>query len=186
MAPFPVTGIVTIIPEDDDGFPGGGGITADHAILVPYYFSSAAAIEGGAIGLGVQDADTPKMLRHRSSITEGSVVSVHTEGDSTSYQNTSGSTAYAAIIILCAGGGTEERHVKVYSSPNDNSTTSATLLFEFGANTGTNFMDANGEKFTTPKLAIQTNHYLVVENVDDSRSGTNNIQVQEGWIVERG
>ena len=161
----------------------------DHFITLPNYdgFSGTEKTSGGS-SLGVNDADTVKALATNAGLAEGAVGSLHVEDNSTSYQNTSGVTAYAIIIIQCEGAGTATRHVKIYSGPTENSTASATLLFEIGSVTTFGILNATGEKLTTPILKIQDNHFLTVENVDDSRAGANNINYDSsvGWVVERG
>lgn len=159
----------------------------DHLISVPYYDgTSSSPTTSGGVAIGVNDADTIKSLIHTADIAEGGINSLHTEDDSTSYQNTSGSTAHAVVLVTCVGSGTAERHIKFWSSPNDNSKTSATALYEFGSTT-LSIMDATGEVMTIGPLAIQDNHYLVLENIDDSRAGTNSLEViKNSWVVERG
>ena len=118
-------------------------------------------------------------------LTEGVIASVHTENDSTSYQNTTGNTAIASLVIGAISTGLESRHVKIWSSPNDNSSIGATLLFEIGTTSSFAF-DNDGDEISLIDLKIQHNHYLVIENVDEGRAGTNNIAVnrQEYFFVK--
>jgi len=102
-------------------------------------------------------------------------------------KNTTGNDAFAVLIIIARTGGTEERHVKIYSGPTENSTSGATLLFEVGRDANSGILNAQGEQLTTPVLKIQNNHFLTVENVDDSRAGINDIRFSGiNWVVERG
>ena len=176
----PIHPFMGISPEVVDDLP-------DHFITLPHYTgTSSTQSNSGWSGIGIKDADTVKLLLFTSTFLEGQTRSVHDETDSTAYQNTSGNTAFAIIILKASNTGTQVRHIKVWSGPNADSTTSATLLFEFGSTTGSSFMNNNNEKFTLPVLPIQNNHYLTIENVDDGRAGTNSIGLQEpGFVVER-
>ena len=107
---------------------------------------------------------------------EGDIMSVHTEDDSTSYQNTSGNPAYATVTIVNAPTGVATRHVRIWSSPNDDSIAGATLRYEVGSTDHIGF-DEQGESLSFPDVKIENNHYLVVENVDDGRTGTNDFTV---------
>lgn len=82
--------------------------------------------------------------------------------------------------------------MKVYYGPTTDTVTGATLLFEFGQDDAA-FFDADGNAITTPPLTMPTGNYIIVENVDDSRVGTNDIQVLDlasnvtyGVSIERG
>ncbi len=142
----------------------------------------------GTVHVGVQDGDTIVYLAYNSAIAEAAVVSVHTDDDSTSYQNTSGFDA-VAVLTLATVSGSDEAHVKVYSSPNDNSTSSATLLWEYGNSASSSMFKAAGDLLTSPPLKIQNNHYIVIENVDESRAGDNTIDLyaraNTSFVVER-
>ena len=82
--------------------------------------------------------------------------------------------------------------MKVYYGPTTYTVTGATLLFELGW-TDNAFFDGNGNLITTHQLTIPTGNFIIVENVDDSRTGTHDIRVNgqtEGTmhsvVVERG
>jgi len=167
---------------------GDTGDLPDHFVGLPYFDGrSATAFTSGGVQLGVNNEDTVKMIIHTAAIAEAGVNSIHEEDNATSYQNTSGADAFAILILKCDNTGAIERHIKLHSSPNDNSTTSATLLFEVGAGTANSILDADNEELTVGPLRISNNHYLVIENVDDSRAGSNDIRVSvPGWVVERG
>jgi hypothetical protein len=83
--------------------------------------------------------------------------------------------------------------VKIYSGPTTDSTTSATLLWEIG-HTDDVFFDSSNDLLMTSPLTIQFNHYLIVENVDDSRAELNDVTVYglalstcvHNMVVERG
>jgi len=145
---------------------------------------------GGGVGIEVKDGDTVKLLTHRTAITEGTVRSAHEQDNSTSYQNTSGQDAIAILLLETFSAGTEERHYKIYSGPTDNSTASATLLLEYGSDATSGHFDApnQGDLMTTSPLTISNNHYIIIENVDDSRAGTNDLVLRPGnysIVVER-
>lgn len=182
---IPLVIFPSIIPSDD-GL-AGSPITTDHVRELPWFRgNSSAESTSASIGIGVNDEDTVKILIHSAVITEGSALSIHLEDDSTSYQNTSGADAAAVIIISAVTSGAQTRHIKVWSGPTENSTTSATLEFEIGSAAGF-WLNAAGESVTVGPIIIQNNHYITLENVDDSRAGTNNISVTLGaFVVERG
>jgi len=165
----------------------GEGVGIANFHMVPS-FNGAGSTESnsGGVAIEVKDGDTVKVIKH-DDFTEGTSESVHEQDNSTSYQNTSGSTAICVIIIRCTNSGAEERHFKIYSAPTDNSTASANLVYEFGSEAASTFMDALNDRLTTPPLPISDNHFIVVENVDDSRAGTNNIQLNgiDSVVVER-
>jgi len=168
---------------DDDDLP-------DNFITVERYIGTDSSTSVGEFGLGVNDEDSVVYLYAGAVITEGGKLSVHKDDD-TDYQNTSGFDAMAIVIIQALDTGAATRHVKLWSAPTTNSTTSATLLVEYGGTDSTHF-DASNDLLTMPPVKIQNNHYLVVENVDDSRAGTNNVGVigiqsgKIGFVVERG
>jgi len=119
---------------------------------------------------------------HITDLVEGDIKSVHTEDDSTSYQNTTGNDAVVSFSIQASNaGGTATRHVKVYSSPNNDSTSGATLLFEYGT-ASSSFFDTAGDNIGLSNLRIQNNHFLVIENVDDSRAGPNHITINSSRL----
>lgn len=117
-----------------------------------------------------------KILMHNTELSEGDVKSIHMDDDTTAYQNTTGNAAFATLRITATGSGSSTRHIRIYSAPTSDSTSSATLLFEFGTG-DTNAFDSSGNTMTVSGLKIQNNHYLVLENVDDSRAGTNDVFV---------
>ena len=167
------------ILEDDD--------LPDNLFLLPYFAGTAGTeSSSGSVGIGINDEDTIKILVHDTAITEGTAVSVHLRDDSTSYQNNSGGNASAILLITGESAGTESRHVKVWSSPNDNSTTSATLILDIDQ---PGVLNANGEAMTVVCPKIQSGHYLVIENVDESRAGANDVHIPNvlvSYVVERG
>ena len=165
------------IPRSDD--------LPDNLFIVPYFTGNGSTeFDSGGIGLGVNDGDTVKTLIHGTGIVEGGIQSVHTRDDSTSYQNLSGNTAIATLVLVGNDTGTEPRHIKLYSAPDDDSTASgAVLLYEADQ---ASLLASSSDVFTTPPLPISNNHYLVIENVDESRGGTNNITANfYSAVVER-
>jgi len=160
-------------PETDD--------MADH--YYPFGLYAGTLTSSGTGLLGVNDEDTVNILGF-GVIAEGGINSLHLQDDSTDYQNTSGAVAYAVIIVRGDGTGTQARHIKIYSAPTTNSKVGATELFDYD---GPDF-DANNQLITTPILEIQNNHYIVVENIDESRAGTNSIDfvLRNSLVVERG
>jgi len=171
------------IVEDED--------MSDNYIELERYVGSQQTAKG-SVSLGVNDEDTVVRVYTGADIAEGGVLSVHKE-DNTDYQNTSGFNAFAVIVLDGRDSGIATRHVKIYSAPTTDSISGATLVFETGQVDNDNF-DAGGDYVTTPPLKIQDNHYIVVENVDDSRAGTNNVRTlgvtvvpqSTSLIVERG
>ena len=115
-------------------------------------------------------------------MTEGLVQSIHVEDNSTSYQNTTGNDAFATVTLKAFSSGTATRHAKIWSSPNDNSITGATLLYEVGTVDVAGLFDTAGDELTFVDCKIADNHFLVIENVDDSRAGTNNFVVSNQEI----
>lgn len=162
---IPVATFLMDLDEDD---------MADSYLEFPKYIGQQANT-AGTVSVGVQDGDTVRLTATSATIAEGSALSVHGEDD-TDYQNTSGFNAIAVIIMNCDNTGAAQRHVKIYSAPTTDSTSSATLLFEIGKADNSVF-NANNDSYTTPPLKIQNNHFIVVENVDDSRAGTNNVDI---------
>ena len=83
--------------------------------------------------------------------------------------------------------------MRVYYNSTTDSTAYATLLFEIGQQ-DSGFFDASSDRITTPPLTIPTGNYVIVENVDASRAGTNDIRVIDqtsstiiaSLVVERG
>jgi len=161
----------------------------DHFVTLPHYDgSSGTPKSSGGMSLGVNDGDTVKVLGFRNEITEGQIRSLHLEDDTTDYQNTSGFNAFAAITVEADNTGILTRHIKIFSSPTTNSITSATLLYEYGSQQ-TPMLNADGEKLSITGLKIQDDHFLVIQNVDDSRAGLNSITIGsteiEAFVVER-
>ena len=167
----------TIEVEDDD---------VSSLITLPYYNGGTVVVNtGSSVSLKVPDDSTPKAILHTTEITEGSAVSLHTDDDSTSYQNSATGKAGAIFIIECRGTGTEPRHIKVYSSPTDNSAT-GTVVFDYDGDGKGNFNSSTEELTVLIPNSIAANHYIVIENVDESRAGVNNIRVNEiGWVAEQ-
>lgn len=166
---------------------------ADNYISVVRYDGANTTTPQGEVSLGVNDVDTTKLLESPGIMTEGTILSVHDDVTGAAYQNTSGSTALAVLTIQGNSSGVLTRHVKIYSGPTTDSVTGATLLLEVGA-VVTGFLNASDNRFTTPPLKIQNNNFIIVENVDDSRAGINNLIVLGGAtaggifsiVVERG
>jgi len=129
----------------------------------------------GEVSIGVNDEDTVIFPPNTSDQTEGTLDSVN-DDDGTVYKNTSGFNAIATILIKATNTGAASRHIKVYSAPTEDSSSGATLVWEYDEQDGINF-DADGDLITTPPIKIQNNHFIVVENVDDSRAGTNNLRI---------
>jgi len=176
MIPLPIS--VSTLAEDDD---------LASLITLPYYEGTgAAATTEASVSLKVPDDGRIIPILHETDITEGTAVSLHMDDDSTSYQNISGKKAGAILTISCRGAGVLSRHFKLYSAPTDNSTAAATEIFDYDGD-GKVGMDAAGEHLTVliPE-SIQNNHYLVLENVDESRAGVNDIHVgRQAWIAEQ-
>jgi len=141
-----------------------------------------SAVQAGVMLLGVNDGDTVLVLRHTADITDTQLRSIHETNDSTSYQNTSGKDAFVILVVVARGAGSATRAFKIYSSPNDNSKTSATEVYEFPS--GAAGMTVSLNQFTTPPLKIQNNHFCVIEN--NSGDGTSDIDCAENCrVVER-
>lgn len=172
---------IAFLKEGEDDLP-------DHFLTVPYFNGTGGSpSSSGGMSIGFNDVDTTKFLLHTVAITEGSASSVHLENNTTDYQNTTGQDAFAVLVLNAVGSGTVQRHVKIWSGGTVNSISGATLLFEINSAVVVTILDNAAEKFTTPILTIQNNHYLTIENVDDSRAGTNDISVaSDSWVVERG
>jgi len=153
-------------------------------IETPRYVGSGVTTLGN-IYVGVNDNEKTELLYESGSLTEGSVLSVHNDNN-VDYKNESGYNAIAILTISADDTGGATRHIKIHSGPTTDSTSGATLLFEFGQQDHNDF-DASGDTLTTPPLTIQNNHYIIVENVDDTRTGTNNIKIkgQSGAFVWR-
>ena len=154
---------------------------ADHYIELPKYLGEVA---GGALGkilVGMQDEDTFRHLIHLTDITGGGdIKSMHLEDDSTSYQNTSGQDAYFALEIFITNS-TGTRDIAIYSSPNDNSKTSATLVHTINS---PNFGGTINRFWTTPVLRVQNNEYIVVEN---NSAASDDLDIRfNSLVVERG
>jgi hypothetical protein len=179
--------VVIFPPPLDDG----DGM-ADSYIAIDRYNGVASTVVG-TISVGVNDEDTVKILNGTSGsvITEGSVISMEDDSGS-AYQNTSGFDAIAVITIFATSAGVASRHVKIWSSSSANSAT-GTILFEVGQEDNA-FFDASADRLTIGPLKIQNNNYLNIENVDDSRTGSNDILILDyhtgavlsNLVVERG
>ena len=143
-------------------------------------FVGSLNISRGDVSIGVNDEDTVKYLHGNIAQAEGDILSVH-DDDNTDYKNTTGFDAITVLTINVINTGVATRHIKVYSGPTTDSTSGATLVWEVGQ-VDNDFYDGDGDAITTPPLKIQNNHFIIVENVDDSRAGTNNFQVT-GTIV---
>ena len=174
------------IPFPPVGGTGGVGpfLLADHAIVIPYHDGRSTTTDGSpGVVIGINNTDSPpKSIRHGAVITEGSTKTIHLEDDSTAYQNTSGFTATAGIVLKAASSGTEERHVRIRAS-NTVDTADGTILFEIGSTAGTGMLDANNKSLSIGPLFIPTGKYLTIENVDDSRAGANDVNVNDFSLV---
>jgi len=134
---------------------------------LPDHFEQMSKLVGGTSSsnlffLGIKDGDSVKLLVHTTDITDAQLRSVHLSDDVTSYQNLSGKDAFVILLLVARNTSTGPRPFKIYSSPNDNSKTGATEVYDFDGNTGFN---NTGEGWTTPPLKIQNNHFCVVENL---------------------
>lgn len=181
---IPIVFFPSILPEADD--------MADSYFQVAR-FTGNGSNTAGFISIGVNDEDTVKVLRGTGTDwAEGNIQSLHDQTN-TDYQNTSGYDAIAVINITCKNGGGATRHVKIWSGATVNSTSGATLLYEVGGE-DTVFFDGLNDTLTVGPLKVQNNHYLTIENVDDSRTGSNDIGLSDyiatagitNIIVERG
>ena len=165
---------------------------ADSYISVIRFVGSTTGVFSGEVSVGKNDIDSVKVLDGMGDMTEGTVLSVHDDAGA-AYQNLSGFNAVAVLRIEARGSGFATRHVRVYSGPTTNDITGATLLWEVGQ-VDSAFFDLTANVITTSPLTISNNHYLIVENVDDSRTGTNDIRVSDqannaqvtNFVVERG
>lgn len=164
---------------------------ADSYILVER-FNGISTIVAGEVSIGKNDVDTVKYANCLANMAEGTILSVPQEGGS-DYKNLSGFNTVAVLMVQCANTGVASRHVKIYFSPTTNSSSGATLLWEIGS-VDNIFFDASTDSITTSPLTIQNNHFIIVENVDDSRAGLNDISVigadtnfaVHSLVVERG
>lgn len=167
-----------------------GDEMADNYLPVQRYTGTGSTVQDD-LSLGVNDEDTVKYLSDSAEITEGSTISVH-DDDDTNYQNNSGNDAIVVLRLQNVQVGASTRHVKIYSHSVVD-IAGGTLVFEIGQ-TDSVFFDANGDNLTTPPMRIQNGHFINVENVDDSRTGTNNLRVIgqangnsiQSVVVERG
>lgn len=153
----------------DSGIGGGtrgtlGDDLADNYISFDIYTGSTTVTHSDRIGYNRGETVIP--LMHETNIDNGQARSLHLIDDSTSYQNTSGSTAYV-IMTLNSVVGSTRKQVKVWSSPNNDSVTGATEVWDSNDHTvdtsGAGWTGTN-DKFTTHILPIQNNHYIVIEN----------------------
>lgn len=167
MAMIPLL-VARIVQADD-----GDGL-ADNYQSLPKFTGTGTNISGD-VNVGIENGDTVKGFFSSVDITEGTALSVHDESD-TDYQNTSGADATTVLILLATNTGAATRHVRVYSSPTTDTIAGGTLVWETGQSDST-FFDAASDQLTSPPMQIQNNHFIVVNNVDDSRAGTNNVQV---------
>jgi len=141
----------------------GGGVK--HQIGIPMFdglVSDASKVFSRQMTIGVNDGDTVVPIVHSANVTNGGGLnSMHRTDDVTSYQNLSGKTAYAIVVIKSSQAGA--KLFKLYSSPVDNSKAGATEIFD---NVGGFYaISGNLDAVTIPiVLEIQNNHYLVLEN----------------------
>jgi hypothetical protein len=117
-----------------------------------------------------------KFLVHTAEISEGDIQSLHTDDDSTAYQNTSGNAAFANIELTAANASGANRHIKIFSSPTIDSITGATELIEIGQSTA-GLLENNGDTMVVKDLRIEPNHYLTIQHIDDSRTGDIRVRV---------
>ncbi len=151
----------------------------DHFEVIDRFVGGTTA--DGQFFLGIKDGDSVKILVHTTDIQDTQLRSVHLSDDSTSYQNNSGKDAFAIIKLTARDSGTGSRAFKIYSSPNDNSKTSATEVYDFDGNTGFN---NTSEDWTTPPLKIQNTHFCVVECLSGNALRDIDVSVQSR-VVER-
>lgn len=167
---------VSILPESGDG------MADSYFPITNFNGQSSTTID--FIQLGVNDGDTMRTLIHSTDITDTQLRSIHSDDDSTSYQNGSGFNAIAVLVLGARGAATVIRNFKLWSSPNDNSKTSATLVYDFSTSTVGTVFDSSADSFTCPPVKVQNSHYLVLENL--SGSATGDIDVGLGSkVVER-
>lgn len=174
---IPLTISVSTIPPSGDGM-------ADNYYPVAK-FSGVGSTQGDDVLLGLNDGDTLKTILHITLITDTQTLSVHEDDDATSYQNTSGFDAMAVLVLNAQGSdGATVRNFKLYSSPNNNSTTSATLVYDFSTFSPAGVFDATNDIYTTPPVKIENNHYVVIENLSGSANSTF-LVTGDSRIVER-
>jgi len=177
---------IAFIPEEfvEDDLP-------DNFMTVPRFWGAGTS-SNGEVGAGVNDVDTVRFFFNSVEIAEGTVLSAHGE-DNADYKNISGKNAIAVIILEGRNSGAATRHIKIYSGPTTDSITGATKVFETGQTDG-GYFDAANDLLTLPPVKIQNNHFIIVENVDDSRAGTNavgligtnSLNTVTSFVVERG
>lgn len=173
MIPFPIS--VSILADGDE--------MPDNLFGLAYYDGTQATPkESGGVALGVNDADTIQILAYDTTITTGQIFSIHERDDSTSYQNVSGANATAVLNIQAQNAGST-RHIRIWSSPNDDSKTSATLILEIDQ---TGILDNAAEILTVICPKIQNNHYLVIENAGASTEDIKIPLSRPSYVVERG
>jgi len=114
---------------------------ADSYISVLRYTGNNGTASSGEVSVGVNDEDTVIVIDDGAAITETVSQSAHDDsgGD---YQNTSGFNAFAVIVLSANDSGTATRHVKIWDAPTTNSTSSATLRWEYGAQDTAGHFDA--------------------------------------------
>lgn len=138
---------------------------ADNYILFSMYPASGTPT---VARIGYNRDETVVHLVHATAFDDTATESLHVKDDSTSYQNTTGKTAYAIITVNASTQTGVERDFKVHSAPTDNSKTAATLLYDT-----TNFIGSwatINTRVTTPLLAIADNHFIVIENTSGASS----------------
>ena len=170
---IPIVIFPSIIPTSGDGL-------ADSYFSLSRYIGSTSASIEGTVEVGVNDIDTVRLLDQSADITEGSVLSVHGD-DGANYQNNSGFDAMAVLTLIALSSGTATRHVKIFSHSVAD-TAAGTLVWEMGQQDNV-FFDAANDLFTTPPLRIQTGHFINIQNVDDARAGTNNVNIDAQSVV---
>jgi hypothetical protein len=160
---------------------------ADNYLLFGVFLGNSTAEHTARIGYSRDE--TIVRLTHGSGFDDTVDESMHLVDDSTSYQNTSGKTAYAMITVnaLTNAG---DRAYKIWSSPNDNDKTSGTEVFDStDVLTDLNLFDADDDKLTSYLVPITNNHYIVVENTSGASSRNISVGTDTGnlraFVIEQ-
>lgn len=153
---------------------------ADNYIVTPRYIGAGTSTLG-EYHIGQPFAGQVKMLRHETDITDGDIKSMHLYDDSTSYQNTSGATAYFTLAIVISSA-TGDRIIKIHSSPNDDSLTGATLLETLDSSSISEW-DAVNDVVSTAILGVENNHYIIVENATGVSGRNVEVQLNKSSVV---
>ena len=138
---------------------------ADNYFEFPSYNNKSNLNDALIQLIGYNLGDKLLQLTHNTDIIIGgaNAKSLHLSDDSTSYQNTTGNTVYAIVTPRITTDGTLNSY-KLYSAPTDNSVASAIEVFDLADFTVDWDISATFDRFTSSLVAIQNNHFIVLEN----------------------